>query len=185
MTAIDLTIEQLAAGQFSHKRFAEAAQGFLAHIPLAGARGTFPSTPGSALDTAVTACAGLDPVLCGAEFFRKMVNSLSAEDLYEFSVPSDIRLPELKAVTISPASVVGAAGSTGTLHLSRPAPAGGCLVTLASDDTDVSTVPANATVLEGHDTVTFVVTTKTQPGVATITGTYDSHAATATITVTA
>ena len=51
-------------------------------------------------------------------------------------------------------------GSTApmTVTISAAAPAGGTVVTLASDNTGVATVPASVTVAQGHTTATFTLT---------------------------
>ncbi|HKQ79374.1 MAG TPA: IPT/TIG domain-containing protein, partial [Blastocatellia bacterium] len=52
--------------------------------------------------------------------------------------------------------------------LTEPAPSGGLIVTLASNNTQVATVPANITIPAGRNTVSFNVT-RVGPGVASIT----------------
>lgn len=58
------------------------------------------------------------------------------------------------------------------------------IVTLSSDDLDVATVPASATVLDGDVAVEFTVTSKA-PGTAQITAIHDAINATSDIVVTA
>ena len=53
----------------------------------------------------------------------------------------------LTSVSLSPASVVGGTGSTGTVTLSSAAPAGGAVVTLSSSSPATAAVPASVTVL--------------------------------------
>jgi hypothetical protein len=67
--------------------------------------------------------------------------------------------PDPGSVFIHPSSVRGSRGSTGTVTLSRPAPAGGTVVTLASSDPAAATVAASVTVPEGATTTTFPVRT--------------------------
>ncbi len=67
----------------------------------------------------------------------------------------------LSAVSVSPASVNGGGSSTGTVTLTSAAPAGGLVVTLASANSAVASVPANVTVTAGTTTRTFTVTTST------------------------
>ena len=83
--------------------------------------------------------------------------------------------PALVSVALNPATVTGGAGSTGTVKLSAPAPAGGAVVTLTSGNINAATVPASVTVAAGATTATFAITTKvvTAGKVATITATYD------------
>ncbi len=65
----------------------------------------------------------------------------------------------LGSVTLSPTSVLGGTSSTGTVTLSKPAPAGGAVVTLSSSNTAVALVPASVTVAAGATTTTFTVIT--------------------------
>jgi hypothetical protein len=66
--------------------------------------------------------------------------------------------PNLAAVSISPASVVGGAKTTGTVKLNGVAPTGGLVVALSSNS-KTATVPAEVTVLAGSTSATFSVTT--------------------------
>jgi len=68
-------------------------------------------------------------------------------------------LPSVASVGLSPGTVVGGAGTTGTVTLSSGAPAGGAVVTLGSSNTAVATVPGSVTVAAGATTATFAVTT--------------------------
>src|SRR5205085_2595395 len=54
--------------------------------------------------------------------------------------------PPLVGVTLNPAAVKGGVGSTGTVTLGAAAPAGGAVVTLASNNLNAATVPASVTV---------------------------------------
>ncbi len=70
------------------------------------------------------------------------------------------------SVTFSPATVYGTGGSTGTVDLSGPSPAGGTAVTLQiSNDFSVNaaTIPASVTVPAGASSATFPVTTRPPP----------------------
>jgi hypothetical protein len=91
----------------------------------------------------------------------------------------------LAGVSVNPATVTGAAGSTGTVTLSAAAPAGGAVVTLASSDINAATMPPSVTVAAGGTTATFAITTTAVTAVTavTITATYDGVAKTATLTV--
>ena len=93
----------------------------------------------------------------------------------------------LSAVSVSPATVLGGASSTGTVTLDGPAPAGGAVVGLTSSDTAAAQVPASVTVVAGATTATFTVTTSPVVfgSAVTITALYDSVSRTATLTVTA
>lgn len=62
----------------------------------------------------------------------------------------------LQSLTLSPASVFGGQSSTGTVTLTRPAPAGGTKVLLASN-TGYAIVPSSVTVAAGATSKTFSV----------------------------
>jgi len=64
----------------------------------------------------------------------------------------------LLSVTVSPATVVGGASSTGTVTLNGTAPTSGAVVSLSKTNT-AATVPASVTVPGGQKTVTFAITT--------------------------
>jgi hypothetical protein len=64
----------------------------------------------------------------------------------------------LASIGVSPASVIGGSGSTGTVSLTSGAPAGGALVTLQSLNA-AATVPANVLVVAGASSATFGITT--------------------------
>ncbi len=91
----------------------------------------------------------------------------------------------LSGVSVSPASVVGGASSTGTVTLSGPAPAGGAAVTLTSSNTAAAQVPASVTVAAGATSATFTATTSpvVSTTAVTITASYNSVSRTATLTV--
>ena len=88
-------------------------------------------------------------------------------------------------MTVNPAAVTGGAASTGTVTLGTAAPAGGAVVTLASNNINAATVPASVTVAANATTATFAITTKAVTAVTavTITATYSGVAKTATLTV--
>jgi hypothetical protein len=75
-------------------------------------------------------------------------------------------------LTVAPATVAGVSVDspiayggnpvTGTVTLTGPAPTGGRVVNLSSNNTNAATVPANVTVVAGASTATFPVTPKAQ-----------------------
>ena len=67
--------------------------------------------------------------------------------------------PVLSSVTVSPSAVAGGTSSTGTVTLSGPAPLGGAVVSLSSDNTSAATVPASVTVAAGAASATFTIAT--------------------------
>ena len=66
----------------------------------------------------------------------------------------------IASVSVSPSTVQGGTGATGTVTLSGPAPAGGWLVRLSAGAVGVVGVPASVVVPAGSTSVTFSVTTK-------------------------
>ncbi len=83
--------------------------------------------------------------------------------------------PVISSVSVTPTSVTGGTGSTGTVTLSGAAPAGGAVVALASGNSSVASFPAGVTVAAGASSATFPVTTFSV-GTATqvtLTGTYN------------
>ncbi len=64
----------------------------------------------------------------------------------------------LSNLTISPTAITGGSGTTGTVTLSSPAPAGGTTVALSSNSSAV-VVPANVVIPQGAVGQTFAVTT--------------------------
>ena len=93
--------------------------------------------------------------------------------------------PALSAVSVNPTSVVGGSPSTGTVTLTGPAPTGGILVSLQSNNSAVI-VPTSVTVLANTSSITFQATTVavSSSTPVTITATYASVNQTATLTVT-
>jgi RHS repeat-associated protein len=70
-----------------------------------------------------------------------------------------------------PSTVSGYQGSTGTITLANPAPAGGLTITLSSDRS-TATVPASITAAAGATRATFSITTSPAATRATITAQY-------------
>ncbi len=93
--------------------------------------------------------------------------------------------PSVQSVTLSPGTVTGGANSTGTVTLSGPAPAGGAVVQLASNNTTAATVPGTVTVAANATTATFTASTKAVAAVTpvTITATLQWHRPTVMLTV--
>ncbi len=65
---------------------------------------------------------------------------------------------EVSGLVISPTTIYSGQTATGTVTIGAPAEAGGVAVNLQSDDTNVATVPASVTVLEGETTADFTIT---------------------------
>jgi hypothetical protein len=92
--------------------------------------------------------------------------------------------PALSTLAVSPTSVVGGAGATGTVTLSAPAPSGGASVTLTSGNAAAS-VPAGVAVAAGATSASFAVATSavTASVTVTLTAAWDGVSRTATVTV--
>ena len=91
----------------------------------------------------------------------------------------------LSSLTLNPTTVKGGVSSQGTVTLSAPAPAGGAVVTLASNK-NAARVPSNVTILKGAMSSTFTVKTKIVLGrkIVTISASYSGVTKTAKLTVT-
>ncbi len=89
----------------------------------------------------------------------------------------------LSSLSLNPASVVGGVSSTGTVTLTKAAPAGGALVSLLSSNTALAKVPASVLVPAGASSTNFVVTTVATRKAAsvTISASYSGLTRTATL----
>ena len=97
-----------------------------------------------------------------------------------------VTAPTLLSAALNPTPVTGGASSSGTVTLSGPAPAGGTVVTLSSNDVAKGvTVPASVTVASGSTSATFTTATTavTANITATISATLGATTKTATLTV--
>jgi hypothetical protein len=114
--------------------------------------------------------------------------SLTISGIYGATKTANLTVtaPTLRAISVSPTSVIGGNSSIGTVTLNGPAPAGGASVTLSSNNTSAAQVPANVTVAAGATTATFTVTTSPVASNTslTISGIYGATK-TANLTVTA
>jgi len=104
---------------------------------------------------------------------------------YLYSVQTGNSVVSLTSLALTPTTVKGGTSSRGTVTLSAPAPAGGAVVTLASNK-NVVRVPANVTILQGATSAAFTVKTKVVLGtnIATISASYGGVTKTAKLTVT-
>jgi len=89
----------------------------------------------------------------------------------------------LTSVSLNPAIVVGGSPSTGTVTLNGPAPSGGAVVTLSSNNAAAG-VPLSVTVPAGSNTAAFPVTTSSVASATPVTigGSYNGNQS-ATLTV--
>jgi predicted acyltransferase len=95
-----------------------------------------------------------------------------------------INPPALTTLVLAPTSVVGGSPSVGTVTLSGPAPAGGAVIQLSSNQS-AATVPATVTVLAGQTTANFTINTQavTTQTAATISATLGGTTLTAGLTI--
>ena len=107
--------------------------------------------------------------------------------VWVFEQSSATQATSLSSLTLNPTSVIGGSqSSTGTVTLSRPAPAGGAQVILSSNNTASARVPTSVTVAAGASSATFTVSTSavSTSTAVTITASYGGASRTATLTVT-
>lgn len=95
-----------------------------------------------------------------------------------------VRTAAVASVQVTPATVLGSQSAVGRVNLTTPAPDGGLVVDLTSNNTNVI-VPATVRVPAGETSATFDVQTKsvTAQAVATITATFNGASKTANLTV--
>ena len=96
-------------------------------------------------------------------FFKLYVDGrLIASDqvVYSLPTPPPPVVISLKDVSLSAAAVTGGNPVSGSVSLTGPAPAGGVVVSLSSDNAAVS-LPASVTVIAGQTSATFTATTRT------------------------
>ncbi len=113
-------------------------------------------------------------LVLGAQVFFTTTNppvdtdvTLTASDgRYEYSQVLKVThydAPLLQSVSVSPSTVVGGQGATGTVTLSALAPAGGVSVALSDPFAEqVAQLPTSVTVAEGTTSATFPITTTQQ-----------------------
>ncbi|MDR3692251.1 MAG: hypothetical protein P4L46_22910 [Fimbriimonas sp.] len=112
------------------------------------------------------------------------VSITASQGAVSVSAGLSVMTQPLDSVVVSPASVIGGASATGTIHLKYPALAGGMTVGLSSSSALVKT-PSSVTVAAGSSSATFTASTSSvgSATTATITATYGSSTKTATLTV--
>lgn len=94
--------------------------------------------------------------------------------------------PPRNSLSVSPSTLYGSGSTaTGTVTLLNPAPTGGQVVPLSSNNTSAATVPASVTVPAGASSATFVVTSKavTASTPVTLSATISGSSYTAAVTV--
>jgi len=108
----------------------------------------------------------VDPV--DGRTFWSIAETLGANNDWETQIVSFSLSPVVAAVTVSPNTLVAGLSATGTITLSGPAPAGGQLVSLSTNNVS-ATVPATVNVPQGATSATFSVTTVSVPADVTVT----------------
>ena len=101
------------------------------------------------------------------------------------TVNLQVRAASLTSVSVSPSSVVGGNGATGTVNVSGNVPVSGISVGLSDNSASVGT-PASVTVAGGASSATFAVTTSVVASTTTavISATFETTTQTANLTVT-
>ena len=91
----------------------------------------------------------------------------------------------VSSVTLTPSTVTGGVSSTGRVTLQSAAPTGNAVVSLASSNTVLATVPFSVTVPAGQTSTTFTVNTAQVTAVSTvvISATYQNVTKSATLTL--
>ena len=104
---------------------------------------------------------------------------------YLYSVQTAKAAVTLSSLTLDPTTLVGGGTSVGTITLSGPAPNGGAVVSLTSDNPAVARVPATITIGAGKSTATFKATTYAVSNATnvTITASYAGSKVSAMLTV--
>ena len=82
-----------------------------------------------------------------------------------------IKAPTLVEIAVSPTTVKGSSGTsvTGGVEISGPAPSGGIVIALGSNDPSAASVPTSVTIAAGKTTATFKVTHATVKSNVTVT----------------
>ncbi len=143
------------------------------------------ATVGASVNVAANATSATFPISTLAVASSTPVTITASYNSVNAVATLTVNPPALSAVSVNPTSVVGGNPSTGTVTLTGPAPTGGILVSLGSNNSAV-TVPASVTVLANTSSITFQATTTAvaTSTPVTITATYASVNQTATLTVT-
>ena len=121
--------------------------------------------------------------------FTDATNAISvqvnAQDATGYLVTVTNNSMVVSGFTVAPTSVTGGLPATGTVTLSKAAPAGGTVVTLRSSSAAVAGVPASVTIPAGSKSASFPVTTTglTITTAVALTATYGVSTCTATLTV--
>ena len=108
----------------------------------------------------------VDPV--DGRTFWSIAETLGANNDWETQIVSFSLSPVVSTVTVSPTTLVAGLSATGTITLSGPAPAGGQLVSLSTNNVS-ATVPATVNVPQGSTSATFSITTVAVPAEVTVT----------------
>ena len=97
-----------------------------------------------------------------------------------------VGLTSLSTLSLVPSTLVGGSSSIGTVTLNGPAPTGGAVVSLSSNNTSVAKVPSTVAVPAGSASATFTITTSkvTYSRNVSISGNYGGVKKTATLVVT-
>jgi uncharacterized repeat protein (TIGR01451 family)/fimbrial isopeptide formation D2 family protein len=117
--------------------------------------------------------------------YTRALSPQEIQAIYDAGIVGKCAPGTIQSLTLNPNTVNGGQPSTGTVTLTTPAPSGGALVNLSSNDASVATVPLSITIDEGQTTGTFEITTfvPVSDASALITASYQTASASASLTV--
>ncbi len=115
---------------------------------------------------------------------RQVTLTARANGVVKTATLTVLAAPALQSVSVSPLAVTGGDSATGVVTLDGPAPVGGAVVNLQSDNS-AAQVQASATVSAGQFSTTFEISTQSVASTqsVTITASYNNTTRTATLTV--
>ncbi len=124
----------------------------------------------------------VDPV--DGRTFWAVAETLGSNNDWDTQIVSFSLSPVVASLSIAPSTLVSGLTATGTVTLSGPAPTGGQIVNLSTNNAAV-VVPATVTVPQGLTTATFTISTGTVPAdvIVTVTANTSLRSTTATLTV--
>jgi hypothetical protein len=110
-----------------------------------------------------------NPVTTGqgeSSFISATAGGITRTQLLHVHPPTSTAPGSLASLTLNPSTVVGGNTSTGQATLGSPAPSGGVVVSLFSQNTALATVPPSVTIPGGSTSATFPVNTTPITGIS-------------------
>lgn len=120
-----------------------------------------------------------------ASIYSRALSQSEIQALYDAGSAGKCRPGSIQSLELNPNPVDGGQPVTGTVTLTSAAPAGGAMVSLSSDNPSVATVPSPLTIAAGQTSGIFTIATSVpaSDAFALITASYQSGAASASLTV--